>query len=250
MFGFFLFGMEIISIAQYSISWFRNHVEVKQSHEWSRENEKAPRGKPVENWFESPEAANEEVPIAGKWNPWRWWDEEKSEREKTTAEAETKRECCWKRWLIFIFTKIIMEILLLFCVNLIIIVNLKSIFTRCANGGGLEATSAETNDMISMPYIISVSYKYIWTEKCHNRHSVTWLFIWVFSTFYRSQVLEDKCSTFCSTYLTLTLHMAGCPYGISAIEGETSLKSQCDRYARPFFWCQISWCRMAHVNGG
>ena len=110
----------------------------------------------------------------------------------------------------------------------------------------------EHDIMISLagPYIISVSYKYIWTEKCHNRHSVTWLFIWVFSTFERSQVLEDKCSTFCSTYLTLTLHMAGCPYGISAIEGETSLKSQCDRYACPFFWHQISWCGMAHVTGG
>ena len=48
----------------------------------------------------------------------------------------------------------------------------------------------------------------------------------------------------------LSSELAGYPYGISAIEGETSLKSQCDRYARPFFWCQISWCRMAHMNGG
>ena len=39
-------------------------------------------------------------------------------------------------------------------------------------------------------------------------------------------------------------------YGIWPIEGETLQKSQCDHYACPFFWHQISWCGMAHVTGG
>ena len=39
-------------------------------------------------------------------------------------------------------------------------------------------------------------------------------------------------------------------YGIWPIEGETLQKSQCDRYACPFFLHQISWCGMARVTGG